>query len=276
MSRWAIWSSVLSAFRGKALAIDLIPKRREPLPLSKIVIARQFCGPPNSGNGGYVCGVLAKDFAGAATSVLRARVPLDVKLSLRLEDGVMQLTDAAGALVGEAEPAGAALLPTPPEPPSLRAAFAAGARFAGHDQAIHPICFTCGPERREGDGLRVFAGQIEGAPAGRVACVWSPHIDFADPQGLVPAEVVWAALDCPGFFAWVAKEGRHGALLGTMTGEVLRRPRAGEDHVVMAWPLERQGRKETSGVALFSLGGELLARGHQVWIMSTAPVQAAA
>ena len=258
------------------MAIDLIPLRREPSPLPKIVIARQFCGPPNSGNGGYVCGVLAKDFAGPATSVLRARVPLDVNLNLRMEDGVMQLTDAAGALVGKAEPTGAALLPTPPEPPSLRAAREAGARFAGHDQTIHPICFTCGPERREGDGLRVFAGQIEGAPPGHVACLWSPHMDFADPEGLVPAEVIWAALDCPGFFAWVAKAGRHGALLGAMTGEVLRRPRAGEDHVVMAWPLERQGRKETSSVALFALDGELLARGHQVWIMNAAPVQAAA
>jgi hypothetical protein len=79
--------------------------------------------------------------------------------------------------------------------------------------------------------------------------------------------VIWAALDCPGFFAWVEKEGRHGALLGTMTGEVLRRPRAGEPCVVVAWPLEREGRKETSGVALYDQGGALLARAHQVWIM---------
>jgi hypothetical protein len=36
----------------------------------------------------------------------------------------------------------------------------------------------------------------------------------------------------------------------------------------MAWPLAREGRKETAGVALFAMNGELLARGHQVWIMS--------
>jgi hypothetical protein len=244
--------------------------------LAKIVIAQQFCGPPNSGNGGYVCGVLAKDFDGAATSVLRARVPLDIHLDLRLEDGAMQLTDAQGVLVGKADPADRALLPTPPEPPSMRAARAAGARYLGLDQRIHPICFTCGPERAEGDGLRVFPGQIEGAPDGHVACVWTPHMDFADPMGLAPTEVIWAALDCPGFFAWVAKEGRHGALLGTMTGEVLRRPAVGQEYIVMAWPLERKGRKETAGVALFTMSGELLARGHQVWIMSAPPVQASA
>ena len=35
----------------------------------------------------------------------------------------------------------------------------------------------------------------------------------------------------------------------------------------MAWPLEREGRKETAGVALFAMNGELLARAHQVWIV---------
>jgi hypothetical protein len=244
--------------------------------LAKIVIARQFCGPPNSGNGGYVCGVLAKEVEGPATSVLRARVPLDVNLDLRKEDGVMQLTDAEGQLVGHGQPADAALLPKPPEPPSMREAKRAGARYLGHDQSIHPTCFTCAPERREGDGLRVFPGQIEGAPAGHVACIWIPDMAFADAEGLVTSEVIWAALDCPGFFSWVVKEGRHGALLGTMTGEVRRRPHAGHEYIVMAWPLEREGRKETAGVALFAMNGEVLARGHQVWIMSVPPGQAQA
>jgi len=125
-------------------------------------------------------------------------------------------------------------------------------------------------------GLRVFAGQIEGAPEGHLACTWIPHANFADTEGLTPVEVIWAALDCPGFFAWVVREGRHGALLGTMTGEVLRRPRAGEPCIVTAWPLERSGRKETAGVALFSAEGELLARAHQVWIVMSAPPRPAA
>jgi hypothetical protein len=186
----------------------------------------------------------------------------------------MLMTDAEGGLVGKGEGADRGLLPTPPAPPGLEAALAAGDRYLGLEQRIHPICFTCGPERQEGDGLRIFAGQVESAPAGHVACVWTPDPAFADAEGLVPTEVIWAALDCPGFFAWVVKEGRHGALLGTMTGEVIRRPRAGETCIVTAWPLVREGRKETAGVALFSAEGELLARGHQVWIMS-APPQAA-
>ncbi len=234
--------------------------------MAKIEIGRRFCGPPDSGNGGYVCGVIAKDIAGPGTAVLGARVPLDTRLNLRLEDGVMRLTDGEEKLIGRGGPADKSVLPKPPEAPSMRAARAAGQRYAGLTQRIHPICFTCGPERKEGDGLRLFVGQVEGAPAGHVAGIWTPHMDFADPQGLAPIEIIWAALDCPGFFAWVAKEGRHGALLGTMTCEILKRPRAGEESIVMAWPLEREGRKETAGVALFAMNGELLARAHQVWI----------
>jgi hypothetical protein len=235
--------------------------------LTKIVIGRQFCGPPNSGNGGYVCGVLARDVEGPATSVLRAPVPLDAPLSLDREDGAVVLTGSEGQLIGRSDPAPGAELPDPPPAPNLAAARAAGARYLGLSMPFHPICFTCGTDRAEGEGLRVFAGRLDGAETGVIAGAWTPDPAFADADGLATTEVVWAALDCPGYFAWVEKEGRHGALLGTMTGEVLRRPKAGEECIVLAWPLARDGRKETAGVALYSASGELMARAHQVWIV---------
>ena len=43
--------------------------------------------------------------------------------------------------------------------------------------------------------------------------------------------------------------------------------KAGEDYVVLAWPIAREGRKEIAGVALFDAEGRLIARGHQVWIV---------
>ena len=52
-----------------------------------------------------------------------------------------------------------------------------------------------------------------------------------------------------------------------MTCEVLRLPKAGEDLIVTAWPLEREGRKQFSGTALFTAAGELLARSHHVWVI---------
>lgn len=233
--------------------------------LSTITIGRQFCGPPNSGNGGYVCGVLARELDGPVTAVLRAPIPLDAELNLEARDGGQVLLGADDALIAQGGPA-TQELPQPPPSPGLAAAREAGARHIGLTERIHPICFTCGTARDAGDGLRVLPGQVEGAQAGLVACTWTPHEAFADADGLIRPEVVWAALDCPGYFAWVEKEGRHGALLGTMTGEVLEPVRCGVEYVVLAWPIAREGRKEIAGTALYDGGGRLIARSHQVWI----------
>ncbi|MCR5880888.1 hypothetical protein [Phenylobacterium sp. J367] len=194
-------------------------------------------------------------------------MPLDIGLDLAVQDGAVVITGEGGALIGQGRASEGAELPEAPAPISLDEARAAGARHIGLSQRVHPICFTCGTERGAGDGLRVLAGPVEDREAGVVADAWTPHEAFADADGLTRLEVVWAALDCPGYFAWVEKEGRHGALLGTMTAEVLRRPAAGEPCVVLAWPIAREGRKETAGVALYSASGELMARAHQVWIV---------
>lgn len=247
------------------------------LVLSEIVIDRQFRGPPNSGNGGYVCGVLARGLEGPVTAMIRAPVPLDTPLTFEAGDAGNRLLGDDDALIGQGEPARQPLA-DPPVIPTIAAARAASARYYGHANRVHPPCFTCSNEREDGDGLRIFPGQLEGAQKGVLACTWTPHETFADTTGEIGVEVVWAALDCPGFFAWIEKEGRHGALLGTMTGEVLSLPRAGEEYVVAAWPIVRDGRKETAGVALIDARGRVMARAHQVWIIMAPrpPVEASA
>lgn len=235
--------------------------------MTKIVFPQQFRGPPNSGNGGYMCGFLAREVVGPATSVLRARVPLDVELTIERQDGVTTLFDGDGALVARGAPAPGFQFPEVPPPPSLAVAQAAGRAGSGPQKLFHRGCFACDPAAAEDWGLRASAGQIEGAAPGYLATDWTPHEAFVDGTGLATVEAIWAALDCPGMFAWVQKEGRHGALLGTMSGEVLRRPKAGETCIVTAWPLTREGRKEFSGTALFSADGELLARTHHIWII---------
>lgn len=242
--------------------------------MADVVVTQQFCGPPNSGNGGYCCGLLAADIQGPATAMLKARIPLDIGLRLEVGDQVTELFDGEGNLIGAGRAASADVLPSVPAPPSLDEAIKAETRHLGHTARFHAICFTCGPDRQDGDGLRVFPGQIEGAEPGHLACPWTPHKNFADAEGLMPVDVIWGALDCPGFFSWVVKEGRHGALLGTMTCEVLRRPAVGETCIITAWPIAREGRKETAGVALHTPSGELLARAHQVWIVMSPPPQA--
>ena len=232
--------------------------------MSEALIARQFRGPPNSGNGGYVCGVLASQFDGPATAVLRAIVPLDIPMPLaRVDDRVTMIN--GDKLVGEAWAADPSILPQVWTPPCLEDAEAATKRSPTWNHPLHPPCFSCSLTREEGDGLRVAVGQVEGRPKGYLAGVWTPHRNFADANGRAPAEIVWAALDCPGSIAWMVLTPPVG-LLGTMTGEVLQLPKVEEPHVVTAWPLGQEGRKHYAGVALFTADGALLARGHQIWI----------
>lgn len=161
-----------------------------------------------------------------------------------------------------------ALLPEPPAAPTPDAARAAGEQAS----CFHPICFCCGDRVAADVGLRVHTGQLGDAPAGHVAGLWTVHPVFAGPDGRVAEEHVWAAIDCAGFYAWVAVEGRHGALTGTMQAEVIERPRAGEACIVAGWPLATLSeRRRTSGVALFGSDGRLMARGLQVWVRPAAP-----
>ena len=48
--------------------------------MTSIIISKRYRGPPNSGNGGYVCGRLARHIAGGAEVTLRAPPPLDKPL----------------------------------------------------------------------------------------------------------------------------------------------------------------------------------------------------
>jgi len=239
-----------------------------------ISVAQQFCGPPNSANGGYACGLMGRYIEGPSTAILRAPPPLNTPLILTADAGSARIETEAGELIAEARDAGDAVLPPPPASPGLEAARLAASGFPGFSRPFHPICFTCGDQLEEGFGLRAFTGQLAGAPDGVVAGVWTPNPVFADEDGLTRAEVVWAALDCPGSVAWVVS-GAGGGLLVTMTCEVACRPRAGEPCVIVAWPLERSGRKLIAGTALYAADGELLARSHQIWI-GRAPVAEAA
>ena len=146
--------------------------------------------------------------------------------------------------------------------------------------ASTPICFTCGVEREEGDGLRGFSrpDRRHERPHGDVACVWTPHAAFAVCAGPGPGpEVIWAALDCPTFPPGWSKEGRHGALARHHDLRGVAPARRGEPCIVTAWPLAREvAARGTPRASPCSPpgGASQLARAHQVWI--TMSVAAAA
>src|SRR5262245_9076996 len=162
-------------------------------------IERRFRGPAQSGNGGYVCGIIARHVPGTATVRLAIPPPLETPLDVDVTDGVVRLMSGT-TLVGEGR--AAQLDIAAPAPVSLAVARESSKHYHGFDTHTFPECFVCGPARTEGDGLRIFAG----AAAGRdvVAAPW--HID-ASLGSPVATEFLWAALDCPsGFSLWSPRE----------------------------------------------------------------------
>jgi hypothetical protein len=220
--------------------------------LPELVVDPRFNGPQGSGNGGYTCGLVAGFLGGTAEVTLRRPPPLGRPLRVESRDGRAEVLDG-DALVAEAVRTEVDL--DVPEPVSLADAEAASRRYPGLERHAFPTCFVCGPERAEGDGLRIFAGRVEGRDV--FAAPWTPR--EARP------ELVWAALDCPGAIA-VGFPERGETVLGRLAARIDRLPAPGEPHVVIAWPLGEDGRKLYAGTALFSAGGEPLARARAVWI----------
>ena len=222
-----------------------------------VIIDPAFCGPPRSANGGYACGTAASFVNGPATVNLRAPPPLGRALQVVRDGDTVRLVDGE-VLVAEARPGGPSI--DAPTAPALDVARAASAGYAGHQHHVFPTCFVCGPERGE-DGLRIFPGPI--GDSDLVAAAWTPAPELAGPDGAIPDEILWASLDCPGFFATVAWP--RAAVLGQLAARILARPKPGEPCVVVGWSLGQEGRKLHAGTAVFR-GGELLALGEAIWI----------
>jgi hypothetical protein len=244
--------------------LALIRRRREETEVAAgklVVIPHRFCGPPRSGNGGYVAGVLAERVRQPAVVTLRRPPPLGRALRVeRRDDGSVHLEDGL-APVAEARPT--ALVVDVPEPPSPEEVAVAAARFAGFRRHAFPTCFVCGPERERGDGLRIFAGPVAGRPL--VAAPWQPDRSLAGLGGFVEPRFLWAALDCPGYFAALGAADRP-ALLGRIAGQVTGRVRPGERCTITGWAIGHEGRKHTVGTALFDERGALAATARATWI----------
>ena len=224
-----------------------------------VTIGSRFCGPPRSGNGGYCCGLAAAGMEGGTEVTLRLPPPLDQPLRLKRGDAVA-LCDGDD-VVAEARPMSLTL--EVPPPPSFQVAEAMSGRFAGFASHPFPTCFVCGPDRAAGDGLRIFPGRA-GNGDDLVGAPWIPDSSLAGIDGRIRPEFLWAALDCPGYFA-VANPGER-AVLGRMTARVDPAVAPGERCVVVAWPVARAGRKLHAGTALYDCSGTLRGRSLQTWI----------
>jgi hypothetical protein len=219
---------------------------------SAVVVKGRFCGAPNIASGGYVAGLLGKHLSGPA------RVSLDVPVPLEQALAIERVTDGIALTHGVATLAHAAPAPLQLEPPvavSYAEAEWASERYLGFTEHAFPGCFVCGPARDWGDGLAIFPGPIPGRHL--VAAPWAPDPSLFDKHGVVRAEFVWAALDCPTGFALLEAFGRRKVLLRQLTASLIRPLHVGARWVVMGWPFAAEGRNLLGASAIFSETGEL-------------------
>lgn len=241
-----------------------------------IRIANRFCGPPGTGNGGYVSGRIAALLPGPVEVTLRAPTPLEVDLPLTLSAEGTALRTADGALLAEAACV-PSIAPFQPLPISFEEARDASKGFIGFRDHPYPGCFVCGTEHAS--GLALYPGAVASSqahpsnsadPASTtpvVAAPFRPSVELCDEQGLLQPEYVWSALDCPSWFGHAAFQERSEAiLLGRLAVQILRRPKADEPCVVQGFSLGQQGRRILCGSALYGHGREIIAYARSTWI----------
>ncbi|WP_404384912.1 hypothetical protein LL946_03750 [Knoellia locipacati] len=225
-----------------------------------VVIPGRYNGPPTSGNGGWVSGLVASHTpvtADAPAVSVRLRLPPPLDRELTLDVGETTVLHDGDDVV-----ASAAAAPTPdgplPEMVSVEQARAAEDHALSAAEHPFPTCYGCGPSHPT--GLRMRSGPLADG-SGTYAATWTPRDDS-------PPEV-WAALDCPGGKA--AGFPTTLMVLGTMTAQIFTPPAIGEEHVVLSWSRGDDGRKRHAASALFTADGRLLARADQTWIALDPP-----
>lgn len=224
-----------------------------------ITIDPKYCGPPNSGNGGYVSGRLSSFVDGIAEVTLRKPPPLSQPMEV-VRDAERARLMVGDLLIAEALPSEIDL--NPPSPPKWGEAEEAIQRFEGFEYHAFPSCFVCGPQRAEGDGLRIFPGKV--VNKNMVAAPWIPAASLADASGEVNPAVVWASLDCPGAFSTMERD--VPMVLGRMTTQLIQPVIAGKPYIVVGWRISAEGRKHLTGTALYDETEQLCGLAKATWI----------
>lgn len=231
--------------------------------LETVSVPARFSGPPNSGNGGYTCALLARHIGNPAEVTLRKPIPIERAMQV-MRDG-----DAFKLLAGEeliAEGKSATIDLELPKFVSYAEAQAAAEQSPAFTNHPFPTCFVCGPLRRRGDGLRIFPGIAGESAIGRTfACPWQPARELADADGDIKPEFIWSAMDCPtgfaGGFPYMGK-----LVTGRLAVKLVAPVSADERCVIMSWPLGIEGRKHHAAAALFGEDSTVRAEAKATWI----------
>ena len=240
--------------------------------MAEVVIPARFNGPPGSANGGYAAGATveaarsALGWSGDVTVRLLRPPPLDAPLTLAPRDDAAELRHTGAGRGGRDEVVALARPEGPPgwtshRPVGLEEARAVERTYPGLRAHPFPTCFSCGPGREPGDGLRIFPGRLE---PGRVAASWTPAASVAAADGVVDAAVTWAALDCVG--GWSSDIEHRPMVLAEMCARVGSPPQAGTSYVVVGALRRTEGRKAWTATAMLD-GDRVVAQAEQLWLV---------
>ncbi len=227
----------------------------------EVHVLRRFRGPPTSGNGGYVAGLVAEWIEGPAEVTLLAPIPLEVPLHRRRDEAEVTLSDSQ-TCYARARPIDDPIDFAVPGPPTEDELEAAAMSFPGPGGHPIPGCFVCGTERGAGDGLCIYPGE---SPHRDVAVAeWVPDEELAGEDGHVAERYLWAVLDCPSYFGLC--EPRPLALLARMSARIDRPVAPGERLTITGWEISREGRKHHAATAIHDEAGGLVALSQALWI----------
>lgn len=224
-------------------------------------IGPRWNGPAGAANGGVACGAFAQYVGGTATVRLENAVALAVAHHVERHGDEVRIVSPQGAPVATVRPVEPFVL-TPPVVPTYDEALAA--RQAHPQRGIrHPLsdCVVCGPERV--DGMGVTPGPHPDRDDVLVA-PFEPRADLAA-DGNARIEAVWGALDCPSYPAALMRERRF-ALLGELTGHVVRDIAVGERLVAVGWMTGRGRRSHRTSVAIVDAAGKTVASSRATWV----------
>lgn len=248
--------------------------------MSALIVPERFRGPATSGNGGWTAGALAALMAHerpgnranawpAIRVSLRQPPPLDTTLAVHEEEG-STIATFGGSVVAHAELVDTD--PDPVEPVDAATARAAESAYPGLTTHPFPGCFSCGPGREEGDGLRIFPGPVDDLEdRTRVAATWTPHPSvsedwhtYVDEVRHASLPVTWAALDCVG--GWAGDLTERLMVLASMTARVDALPVIGDEHVLVGHHRGSDGRKTFTASTLHDRDGRVVAVAEHLWV----------
>src|SRR5438270_8028869 len=198
-----------------------------------------------------------------ADVTIRRPIPMEKELSLQEHSDHIHVKNGDD-LIAEAAP-----FVWSAHPPKEQVSFKQSEDAAALSPAFHnhpfPTCFTCGPDRAQGDGLRIFPGKWKGKDRDYFVAPWIPAADLADKSGLIRDEIIWAAMDCPtGFAGGFPYEGT--LVTGRLGAHLTAPVHAEEKCILLSWATGVEGRKHFAECILIGEDGSIRAESRATWI----------